>query len=345
MGENIMKRICLATAVALLISTCAAAAPGFGYKVTKKFPLGGEGGWDYFIYDTEGKRLFISRGTHVVVVDAATGKVTADIPDTPGVHGIALAYELGRGFISNGREGTVSIFDLKTLKVSGKVKAGDNPDCILYDPASKRVFAFNGRSKDATVINSADGTVVATLPIGGKPEFAAADGKGMVYVNNEDTAEILAIDAKKAEVTAHWKMDGCEGPSGLAMDTKNRRLFAGCDNKVMAVVNADTGKVVATPAIGEGVDACEFDPGTGYAFSSNREGTLTVIHEDSPDKYTVVENVPTQYGARTMALDPTTHTAYVVTSDFGPAPEPTKENPHPRRPSLPNSFVLLVVAK
>lgn len=341
-----MKRIISAMSMAFLFSASAAAAPGAsGYKVVKKFEVGGEGGWDYFIYDPAGKRLFISRGTHVMVVDAATGKATADIPDTPGVHGIALAPDLGRGFVSNGRENTVSIFDLNTLKVSSKVKTGENPDCILYDPVSKRAFAFNGRSKDATVIDGASGNVVATIPIGGKPEFAASDGKGMVYVNNEDTAEVLAIDAKKAEVTARWKMEGCEGPSGLAMDRKNRRLFAGCDNKVMAVVNADTGKVVATPAIGEGVDACEFDPGTGNAFSSNREGTLTVIHEDSPDKYTVVENVPTQFGARTMALDPTTHTAYVITSDFGPAPEPTKENPRPRRPPLPNSFVVLVVAK
>jgi len=341
-----MKRICLATAIAVLCSGFAAAAPGSGYKVVKKFELGGEGGWDYFIYDTAGKRLFISRGTHVMVVDGATGKVAADIPDTPGVHGIALAPDLGRGFISNGRENTVSIFDLKTLQVTGKVKTGENPDCILYDAVSKRVFTFNGRSKDATVIDAANGTVLATIPMGGKPEFAVSDGKGMVYVNNEDTAEVLAIDAKKAEVTARWKMEGCEGPSGLAMDTKNRRLFAGCDNKVMAVVNADTGKVVATPAIGEGVDACSFDPGTGYAFSSNGgDGNLTVIHEDSPDKYSIVENVPTAKGARTMTLDPDTHTAYVVTASFGPKPEPTKDNPRGRPPMLPNSFVLLVVGK
>lgn len=342
-----MKRICLATAIALFVSGFAAAAPGAsGYKVARKFELRGEGGWDYFIYDTAGKRLFISRDTHVMVVDGESGKVVGDIPDTPGVHGITLAPDLGRGFTSNGRENTVNIFDLKTLKVSGKVKTGENPDAVLYDAVSKRVFAFNGRSKDATVIDAANETVLATIPVGGKPEFAVTDGKGMVYVNNEDTSEVLAIDAKKAAVTARWKMAGCEGPSGLAMDTKNRRLFAGCDNKVMAVVNADTGKVVATPAIGEGVDACAFDPGTGYAFSSNGgDGTLTVIHEDSPDKYSVVETVPTQKGARTMALDPTTHTAYVVTASFGPKPQPTKENPRPRAPMLPNSFVLLMVGK
>lgn len=341
-----MKRICLATAMAVFVSCFAAAAPGSGYKVTKKLELGGEGSWDYLIYDAAGKRLFISRGTHVMVVDAASGKVTGDIPDTPGVHGIALAYDLGRGFTSNGRENTVSIFDLTTLKVSSKVKTGENPDAILYDAVSKRVFTFNGRSKDATVIDAANGTVLATIPLGGKPEFAVADGKGMVYVNNEDTAEVMAIDAAKASVTARWKMEGCEGPSGLAMDTKNRRLFAGCDNKVMAVVNADTGKMVATLAIGEGVDACAFDPGTGYAFSSNGgDGNLTIVHQDSPDKYTVVENVPTQKGARTMALDAGSHTAYVVTASFGPKPEPTKDTPRPRAPMLPNSFVLLVVGK
>ena len=335
-----------AVTLSLVLGSTAMAAPGSGYTVTKKFEIGGEGGWDYFIYDTAGKRLFISRGAHVIVVDAASGKVTGDIPDTPGVHGIALAPDLGRGFTSNGRDNSVSIFDLKTLKVSGKVKTGENPDAILYDPASKRLFTFNGRSKDSTVIDAANGTVLATIPLGGKPEFAVADGKGMVYVNNEDTAEIMAIDAAKATVTARWKMTGCEGPSGLAMDTKHRRLFAGCDNKVMAIVNADTGKTVATPAIGEGVDACAFDPSTGMAFSSNGgDGNLTVIHEDSPDKYTVVENVPTQKGARTMTLDPTTHTAYVVTASFGPKPEPTKDNPRGRPPMLPNSFVLLVVSK
>jgi YVTN family beta-propeller protein len=340
-----MKRICLATAMAVIFSGFAAAAPGSGYKVSKKFEIGGEGGWDYFIYDTAGKRLFISRGAHVIVVDSESGKVTGEVADTPGVHGIALAPDLGRGFTSNGRDNSVSIFDLKTLKVSSKVKTGENPDAILYDPASKRLFTFNGRSKDATVIDAANGTVLATIPLGGKPEFAVADGKGMVYVNNEDTAEVMAIDAAKATVTARWKMTGCEGPSGLAMDRKNRRLFAGCDNKVMAVVNADTGATVATPAIGEGVDACEFDPGTGYAFSSNGEGTLTVVHEDSPDKYTVVENVPTEKRARTMALDPTTHTVYVVTAGFGPTPEATKDNPRPRPPMLPNSFVVLVLSK
>src|ERR1700687_6085415 len=274
-----------------------AAAAEWGYRVTGKIPVAGEGGWDYLVADADARRLYLSHSTHVVVYDLDSHAVVGDIPDTQGVHGIALAPELGRGFVSSGRANSVTIFDWKPLKTIGTVPAGTNPDAILYDGVSKRVFAFNGRSKDATVIDAANGTVLATIPMGGKPEVAVSDGKGVVYVNNEDTAEVLAIDAKKAEVTARWKMEGCEGPSGLAMDTKNRRLFAGCDNKVMAVVNADTGKVVATPAIGEGVDACSFDPGTGYAFSSNGgDGNLTVIHEDSPDKYSIVGDVPTAKG-------------------------------------------------
>src|SRR5712692_5139989 len=250
-----MKRICLAAALAVIFSGFAAAAPGSGYKVVKKFELGGEGGWDYFIYDTAGKRLFISRGTHVMVVDGATGKVAADIADTPGVHGIALATDLGRGFVSNGRENTVSIFDIKTLATSSKVKVGQNPDAILFDPATKRVFTFNGRSNDSTVLDAEKGTVLGTIKLDGKPEFAASDGKGEVFVNIEDKSEIEALDANKMEVKAKWPLAPCTEPSGLALDRKNRRLFAGCDNKMMAVVNADNGKVLATSPIGEGVDA------------------------------------------------------------------------------------------
>ena len=342
-----MKRIGLATVIVALVFCGAVALPAApGYKVVKQFAVGGEGAWDYFIYDTAGKRLFISRSTHVIVVDGDSGKVVGDIPDTPGVHGIALAPDLGRGYISNGKDNSVSIFDLNTLKVTSKVKTGQNPDAVLYDPPSKRVFAFNGRSSDATVIDAANGTVLATIPVGGKPEFAVSDGKGMVYVNVEDKHELLAIDAMKATVTSHWPLEGCEEPSGLAMDTKTRRLFSVCGNKVMTVVDADTGKLVTTVPIGEGADAAGFDPGTGLIYSSNGEdGTLTVVHEDSADKYTVVENVATQKGARTLAVDPDTHTIYVITASFGPLPEPTKDAPHPRAPRLPNSFVVLVVGK
>jgi YVTN family beta-propeller protein len=316
------------------------------YQLKQKYVLGGDGGWDYLTYDPAGKRLFISRSTHVMVVDPAKGSVIGDIPDTAGVHGIALAEDLGKGFTSNGRENTVTVFDLKTLKETAKIKldGAENPDAILYDPASKRVFTFNGRSKNASAIDATNNTVVATIPLDGKPEFAAADGKGMVYVNIEDKSELTSIDAKKGAVVASWPLTGCEEPSGLAMDRKNRRLFAGCHNKVMAVVNADSGKVVATVPIGQGVDANGFDPGTQLAFSSNGDGTLTVAHQDSPDKYTVAQNAETQRGARTMALDTNTHDVYLVTAEIEEQP-PTKEGERPRRTMKPGSFTLLVMEK
>jgi DNA-binding beta-propeller fold protein YncE len=329
--------------IAFVATVAMAADPG--YHLINTYKLGGDGGWDYLAMDSSARRLYISRATHVMVIDADSGKPVGDIPDTPGVHGIALAPELGRGFISNGREGTVTIFDLKTLKAITKVKAGENPDAILYDPASKRAFAFNGRSHDATAIDAAGGTVVGTIKLEGKPEFAASDGKGEIFVNIEDKSQIDAIDPNKLEVKASWPLAPCQEPSGLALDRKNRRLFAGCDNKMMAVVDADTGKVVATAPIGDGVDANAFDPGTGLAFASCGEGVLTVVHEDSPAKFSVVDNVPTQQGARTMALDEKTHNVYLVTATFGPPPAPTADNPHPRRTILPDSFVVLVFGK
>jgi len=320
-----------------------AAAPG--YKVVTTYKLGGEGGWDYLTADASARRLYISRGTHVMVVDADSGKSVGDIADTPGVHGIALAPELGRGFVSNGREGTVSIFDIKTLATSSKVKVGDNPDAILYDPATKRVFTFNGRSQDSTAIDAASGKVLGTIKLDGKPEFAASDAKGEIFVNIEDKSELVAIDPNKLEVKAKWPLAPCTEPSGLSIDRKNRRLFVGCDNKMMAVVDADSGKVLATPAIGDGVDATAFDEEAGLAFASCGEGVLTVVKEESPDKFSVAESVPTQRGARTLALDAKTHNVFVVTAQFGPRPAPTADNPHPRPPILPDSFVVLVVGK
>lgn len=332
--------------ISLSLAAVALAATGPGYHVVTTYKLGGEGGWDYLITDAAARRTYISRGTHVVVIDADTGKSVGDIADTPGVHGIALAPELGRGFTSNGREGTVSIFDIKTLATNSKVKVGENPDAILYDPATKRVFTFNGRSQDSTAIDAATGKVVGTIKLDGKPEFAASDAKGGIWVNIEDKSELVAIDPNKLEVKAKWPLAPCTEPSGLAIDRKNRRLFAGCDNKMMAVVDADSGKVLATPPIGDGVDATAFDPETGLAFAScGGDGVLTVVKEDSPDKFSVAENVPTQKGARTMALDTKTHKVFVVTAQFGPRPAPTADNPHPRPAILPDSFVVLVVGK
>ncbi|HEY5029640.1 MAG TPA: YncE family protein [Candidatus Angelobacter sp.] len=327
---------------------CAGSVKAFAqaqYQVKQKYVLGGDGGWDYLTFDAAGKRLFISRGTHVMVVDPYKGAVVGDIPDTAGVHGIALAQDLGKGFTSNGRDNSVTVFDLKTLKQTAKIKIeGENPDAILYDPSSKRVFTFNGRSKNATVIDAEKGTIVGNIPLDGKPEFGVADGKGGVFVNIEDKSEITSIDAKKAVVIKSWPLAPCEEPSGLAMDQKSRRLFAGCHNKMMAIMDADSGKVIATPAIGEGVDANAFDSDKQLAFSSNSDGTLTLVHEDSPVKFTVLENAETAKFARTMALDTTNHDVYLVTAEIEMAP-PAKEGERPRRTMKPGTFTLLVVGK
>ena len=314
-----------------------------GYHVVKTISIGGEGGWDYAVADGEARRVYVSHATHVVVLDAESGAIVGDIPDTQGVHGVALAPDLGRGFVSDGRANSVTIFELKTLKTIGVVSTGgQNPDAIYYDAATKRVLAFNGRSGTATVLNGADGSVAGMIPVGGKPEFAAGAGDGHVFVNIEDKSEMLEIDAQKLAVLHRWPLAPCEEPSGLAMDAKSRRLFAVCDNKVMAVVNADTGKVEATPAIGDGPDAAGFDPATQLVFSSNGgSGTLTVIHEDSPDKYTVVENVPTKKYARTMALDARTHVIYLPIADFEAVAASGKRRP----PMKPGTFGLLVVSK
>jgi DNA-binding beta-propeller fold protein YncE len=335
----------LVSILSVSLAAVALAAAGSGYHVVATYKVGGDGGWDYLTTDSEARHIYISRGTHVIVLDADSGKSVGDIADTPGVHGIALAPELGRGFTSNGREGMVSIFDIKTLATSSKVKVGDNPDAILYDPATKRVFTFNGRSQDSTAIDAATGKVLGTIKLDGKPEFAASDAKGEIFVNIEDKSELVAIDPAKLEVKAKWPLAPCTEPSGLAIDRKHRRLFVGCDNKMMAVVDADSGKVLATPAIGDGVDATAFDDETGLAFAScGGDGVLTVVKEDSPGKFTA-ENVTTQKGARTLALDSKTHKVFVVSAQFGPRPAPTADNPRPRPPILPDSFVVLVVGK
>ena len=317
-----------------------------GWHVLKTYNIGGEGGWDYLNIDANSRRLFISRGTHVIVLDADTGKQVGDILDTPGVHGIALSPDLGRGFTSNGREGTVTIFDLNTLRPLDKVKdVGKNPDAILFDPATKRVFTFNGGSHDSTVIDAATGKIVGTIPLGGKPEFGVSTGAGEVFVNIEDKSEIVALDSQNLKVKSRWPLAPCEEPSGLALDSKNRRLFSGCDNQMMAVTDANTGKVIATLPIGEHVDANGFDPETQLAFASCGDGSLTVVREDSPERFKVVQNVATERGARTMILDPKTHQIYLVTAKFGPPPAPTPAEPHPRPTILPDTFVVLVVGE
>jgi DNA-binding beta-propeller fold protein YncE len=341
-----MKQLAFIFLFALSVFGLQLFAAGQDLRVIKTYNLGGDGGWDYLTVDPESHHLFISRSTHVMVIDADSGKPVGDIPDTPGVHGIALDNDLGRGFTSNGREGTVSIFDLKTLKPISKVQSvGDNPDAILFDPATRRVFTFNGRSHNSTAIDAASGNIVGKIELGGKPEFGVSTGEGELFVNIEDRSELVALDPKELKVKSRWPLAPCESPSGLAIDKKNRRLFVGCDNKMMAVVNADSGKVVTTLPIGDGVDADRFDPDKKLAFASCGEGMLTVVKEDSPDRLSVVQNVKTERGARTMELDPKTHKIYLVTAKFGPPPAATAEQPLPRPSILPETFEVLVVGK
>jgi YVTN family beta-propeller protein len=334
----------LIAACILLVSSSLTAGPS-GYHVSKTVKLGGDGGWDDLTVDAKAKRVYISRGTHVMVVEADTGALVGDIPNTNGVHGIAIAPEFDKGFISDGRDNKVTIFDLKTLKVLGTAPTGKNPDIIIYDPTSKRVFSFNGASKDVTAIDAKTGTVAGTIALGGKPEFAVADEKGHVFVNIEDTSEIVQFDSKKLAVESRWKIAPGEEPSGIAMDRKHRRLFSVCSNKLMVVVNADNGKVITTVPIGDGPDGAAFDPETGLVFSSNGDGTLTVVREDTPDKFSVVENVPTPKRARTMTLDPKTHKVYTVTAEFGQTPAATAAQPRPRPPMVPGTFTLLIVSR
>ena len=330
------RHVPLGSTAVLLASAVVAAATG--YHLTGEIKIGGEGGWDYLTVDSAAKRLYVSHATHVVVVDLASDKVVGDIPDTPGVHGIAIAAELNRGFISNGRGNNVTVFDVKTLKPISQVPTGDNPDSIRYDAVSGRVFAFNGRSKSATAIDAKTGQVAATITLPGKPEFSVADGKGKLYVNIEDTSELVEIDAAKATLTKKYSLAPCDGPSGLAIDTTKRRLFSVCTNRVMAISDPDAGKVIATPPIGVGPDGAAFDPGTGYAFSSNGDGTLTVVQQTGGN-WETVENIATERGARTIAIDEKTHILYLPTA-LSATPTPGA-----RSAFVPGTFKILVVGK
>jgi DNA-binding beta-propeller fold protein YncE len=333
-----MKRI-LAILAAIAVFAVLPAFAQKEFKVTNRVKLGGDGFWDYLTYDDEGQRLFITRGTHVMVVDTRTLKVSGDIPELAAIHGVALAPELNRGFISNGGDNTVTIFDLKTLNKLDSVKAGDRPDAILFDPFSKRVFTFNARSQDSTVIDAAGGKVVGTIALGGKPEFPASDGQGKLYVNIEDKSQISEVDVTQLSVLHSWPLAPCEEPSALAFDVEHHRLFAGCSNKMMAVVDSGSGKVITTVPIGEGVDAGRFNPNTQEIFMSCGEGVLTIIHEDAPDKYTIRQNLPTAQGARTMALDKKNDIAYLVTAQREDKPVAPGQRPA----MVPGSFELIVV--
>lgn len=324
----------VAVVLATLSLTSWAQSPP-GYKVAKTWKLGGDGGWDYLTVDSDGRRLFIARATRVMVVDEDSGKLLAEIPNTTGVHGVALTPEFGRGFISDGGEDMVTIFDLKSLKPLNKVKVGTRPDAIVYDPVTKRVFTFNANSKDTTAIDAGNGEVVGKISLGGKPEFAVSDEKGTMFVNIEDTSEIVAFDPQKLVVNARWKLAGCDRPTGLSIDRKSRRLFAGCSgNKKMAIADADSGRAIGMLDIGEGCDGTAFDPDQKLVFASAGDGTITVIREESPDKFTIAETVKTQDRARTMALDTKTHELFTVTAKV-----------LPERKVEPDTFVVLMLDK
>ncbi|HYK82171.1 MAG TPA: YncE family protein [Gemmatimonadales bacterium] len=329
--------------VAALVAAAVVPARTQSYHVAHTYTLGGDGGWDYVAWDTAGHRLFIARQTRVMVVDPATGKVLGEIPGLNGAHGIAFAYASGHGFASSGRDSSVVMFDLKTLAVLGRTTAALDADAILYDPATQHVFTFNGDAQSSSAIDAASGQRIGTIDLGAGPEYAVSAGDGKLYVNLEDKGAVAEIDAAALKVTRQWSIAPCERPTGLAIDRVHHRLFSGCGNKVMAISDATAGKLITTVPIGQGVDACRFDPGLALAFASNGDGTLTVVHEDGPDRYHVVANVPTRRGARTMELDERTHQVYTVTADFGPTPAATPEHPRPRPPILPGTFTLLVL--
>jgi len=329
-------------AVAGVHASSAAAAPH--YHLAQQLPLPGDEGWDYLAFEPGGQRLFIAHGTHVLVVDADKLTVVGEIAETAGVHGIALAPELNRGFVSAGRAGVIVVFDLKTLARLKEIKTtGDNPDAILYDPATKRVFTFNGRGRNVTAVDARTEAVIGTVPLDAKPEFAVSDGKGRVYVNLEDRNSIALIDPSALKVAAIWPVAGCEGPSGLALAAAAERLFTVCANQVMAVVNARSGALVGTAPIGAGVDAAIYDTGVRLAFASCGEGVLTAVALGRAGLPEVVQSVATQRGARTMALDERNHRIFLVTADFGAPPPATPEQPRPRPQIVPRSFRLLVV--
>jgi DNA-binding beta-propeller fold protein YncE len=323
-------------AVGLGLSLCISlAAQTPLYRPAARFALGGDDFWDYMTYDSGGNRLFVAHGSAITVVDTATGKEIGSVPAN-GAHGIALVPDRGLGFSSNGRAGTVTVFDLKSLKPQAEIKAGENPDAIIYDPYSKQVIVMNGRSQDLMAIDPGALKVVATVPLGGKLEFAAA-ARDHVYVNVEDTAEIAVVDSKTWKLEERWKLEGCEEPSGLAIDSQGGRLFTVCGNKRMLVVDTKTGQILASLPTGAGTDAAAFDPGLRFAFASNGDGTLTIVRQTPNGKYEVAENITTQPGARTMALDPNSHRVFTVTAEFGP---PVAGQ---RRPSFKaGTFTLLV---
>ena len=315
------------------------------YKIVNRFSVAGDGWWDYLNMDENSGHLFISHGTQTQVINGVTGEMVGTIADTPGVHGIAFVQAQNKAFISCGGDNTIRVVNLKTLDLISSIEInGENPDAILYDDFSDRIFVYNGRSNDATVIDPNTDKVLATIPFQGKPEASATDHQGKIYVNIEDKSQVDVIDTKTMKVINSWSVAPGEEPSGLALDTTTHRLFSVCSNKKMVVLDAETGKVITTLDTGAGTDGCVFDSEYNRVYSSNGEGTLTVVQENGPDDFSVLANIETQVGARTICLNPKNHHLYLSTATYGVAPEPTKENPRPRRPIKPDSFTVLDVA-
>jgi hypothetical protein len=333
-------------AIVLSLSlTLAAQTPAPVYRITHTFAVGGDGSWDYVVPDPAQHRVFIGRQNRVMVVDETDGKLLGEVTGINGAHGVALADRTGHGFATSGNDGSVIMFDLHTFKTLGHTPAAEDADAIIYDAPSNRVFTFNGDAHSSTVIDPAGGQLIANIPLGGKPEYGASAGDGKVYANLTDTSEVVEIDAKALSVTRRWPTAPCKQPVAMAIDTRLQRLFSGCRSGVLAVSDYHAGNVVATLQIGQGVDGTGFDPATGDDFASNADGTLTVVHQDSPDTYHVVENVETAQGSRNMGLDPIAHRILVVGAKFAPAAAPTAANPRPRPAVVPGSFILMVIER
>lgn len=351
MKSSAMKRLTVAISITLLGSFALALAATGGYHLIKTYPFGvAEGStreyFDYIMVDPSARRVYVSHGTEIKVLNADSGALVGNITGLKQDHGVAVATEFDRGFITDGAQGKVITFDLKTLKVTGEVKADKDADSIVYDPASKRVFAMNGDPNSSTVIDARTATVVGTIELGGGPEFAVADGKGTVFVNLEDKNQVVAIDSHTLKIKSRWPVAPAGGPTALAMDLQHRRLFsAGRNPQMLVVMDADSGKIIQSFPISAGVDAAAYDPETGLIFASTREGMIHIFHEDSPDKFSEVETVKTQFGAKTMGLDTKTHNLFVDTADFGEPPAPTAERPHPQRAAIPGTFRVLVYGR
>jgi len=332
---------CCSLMFAIAVSTSLLAQAGPSYQVTHTYTLGGDGSWDYVVPDPAKHRLFIGRQNRVMVVDENNGTLLGEVTGIQGAHGTAIAASSGHGFATSGNDRSVVMFDLDSFKTLGRIPAAEDADAIIYDSASNRVFTFNGDAHSSTVIDPEPGTLITNIALGGKPEYGASAGDGKVYANLTDTSEVVEIDAKKATVVRRWSTAPCKQPVAMAIDTVHQRLFSGCRSGVLAVSDYRAGKIVATAPIGSGVDGTAFDPASGDAFASNADGTLTVIHQDAPDQYRVVQTVETPQFSRNMGLDPTNHRIFIVSAKFGPAPAGGRG----RGPMVPGSFALMVIER